>query len=312
MNVHITATRRLLIAALVSLTIPAAAQDQGKSTPPSPGAEKSVAPSAPKNPKKADVEAEDEEGVVTGVGSHFNQTSTPLVNEKGLFEAMFTHRFVEPVREAGGSRAFGLDSGASIGLGMDYSFVKNVALQIFRQSTDADYEFALKATVLRPKKKFPLAIGLRGGLDWETADYVSEKHTAGFAQLLVSVTLGDRVTLAASPTYVSRTPGLNQRVFNVPLNVQIRITNSIAAIGEYVFARKGRFPKIEGVSDPVDQWSFAIEKGLYHHKFALWIGNTPATAVNEYIAGDFAGDRVSDSNIRIGFNLSRQFEIATK
>ena len=298
----------VLVAAL-AVSAPLSAQD---SAPPTRPTETSPSPQAGKN--KGDVRAEqaapesEEEGVATSLGTHFVTTNTPLVNDKGVFEAVFTHRFVTPVREAGGQRAFGLDSGASIGLGMDYAFVKNLAVQLSRQSVDADYEFALKGTLLRPTSSLPVALGLRGGLDWQTADYILEKYAAGFGQFLVSVTLGDRVTLAAAPTYVSRTP-TGGHAWNVPVMAQIKVTSSIAAIGEYIFARRSR---TTDESNTVGQWSFALEKSVYHHRFALVIGNTSATNVDEMTAGDFAGGPQLESNIRLGFNIVRQFDIATK
>ncbi|MEO6325188.1 MAG: DUF5777 family beta-barrel protein [Thermoanaerobaculia bacterium] len=250
----------------------------------------------------------EEEGVATGVGTHFVSTNTPLVNDQGVFEAIITHRFVTPVREAGGQRAFGLDTGASIGLGMDYTFVKNLAVQVYRQSVDADYEFALKGTILRPTAVFPVAVGARFGIDWQTADYIPQKYATPFGQLLLSVTLGDRVTLSAAPSWASRTP-TGHHAWNVPVAAQIKVTNSISAIAEYIFARASRNGD---PAETVGQWSFAIEKAVYHHRFALVIGNTSATNVDEMIGGDFVGGSITESNIRLGFNIVRQFDIATK
>jgi hypothetical protein len=52
-----------------------------------------------------------DEGVTTTVGNRFSQTSTPLTNEQGTFEAVFTHRFNQAVKDAGGSTLWGLDRG---------------------------------------------------------------------------------------------------------------------------------------------------------------------------------------------------------
>ncbi|MGZ6970064.1 MAG: DUF5777 family beta-barrel protein, partial [Thermoanaerobaculia bacterium] len=97
-----------------------------------------------------------DDGVATGVGNRFSQTSTPFTNDKGELEWSFTHRFNQAVINAGGGSLWGLDSGAAIGFGVDYVFVPNVALQVYRANTYADYEFALKATLVRPKASLPL------------------------------------------------------------------------------------------------------------------------------------------------------------
>lgn len=261
-----------------------------------------------KAPAKAAAPEEEEEYVVTGLGNRFVQSYTPLVNKKGLFEAAVTHRFYQPAREAGGGGALGLDGGNSFGLFLEYAFLKNVAVQIARSDANADYEFAAKVTLLRPSKSLPLAIGLRGGLDWQTANYLGPNKKSGFfGQALVSITIADVITLAAAPTIVEKTPGGggsdgNSSVFNVPIIAQIKITSSIAAIGEYVPAKTSRVPGTVG------QWSFAIEKSVYHHKFALRFGNSGAVTTDQIMAGDWQGG-VTESNIRLGFNLTRQFDI---
>jgi Membrane bound beta barrel domain (DUF5777) len=243
-----------------------------------------------------------EEGVATTLGTRFLQTNSPLVNEKGVFDSLITHRFNEPVYTAGFQRLLGLDSGNTYGLGIEYSFLPGVAFQLYRANVDADYEFALKANLVRPKASLPLGLGVRAGLNWLTADY-AEKQSSFFGQVLVSYTIADRVTIAAAPSYTERTP-FQVHQFNVPINIQVKITHSIAAIGEYV-------PKKNFVPGSVAQWSFGVEKALYHHRFMLWIGNSRATTVDQYLGGDFVGG-VTDSNIRLGFNMTRAWDIASK
>jgi hypothetical protein len=241
-----------------------------------------------------------DEGVTTTVGNRFSQTSTPLTNEQGMFEAVFTHRFNQAVKDTGGGTLWGLDSGAAIGIGVDYVFVRNVAVQVYRVNNYADYEFALKATLVRPKASFPLALGARGGLNWRTASY-APKETSAFGQVLVSYTIANRVTLAAAPSYAQNTQ-FQKNVFNVPVILQLRITKSIALLGEYV-------PKKDVVPDSVGQWSVAIEKQLFNHKFALWMGNSQASTVDQYVGGDYSGG-VTDRNMKIGFNLIRQWDLS--
>ncbi|MGZ6970587.1 MAG: DUF5777 family beta-barrel protein, partial [Thermoanaerobaculia bacterium] len=189
--------------------------------------------------------------------------------------------------------------GAAIGFGVDYVFVPNVALQVYRANTYADYEFALKATLVRPKASLPLGLGVRGGLDWRTAAYAPREASA-LGQVLVSYTIANRVTVAAAPSYASNTQ-FQKDVFNVPIMLQVKITKSIAAIGEFV-------PKKNVVPDSVAEWSFSIEKQLFNHKFAVWMGNSQATTVDQYIGGDYGG-AVTDRNMKIGLNLSRAWDL---
>ena len=246
--------------------------------------------------------AQDAEELDPGFGDRFLQTHTPTVNEKGLLEAVFQHRFLQPVIRAGGNNLGGLDSGANIGLGVNYVPVRNLSVEAYRASTNADYEFALKYTFVRPTKKLPLGVGVRAGMDWMTKTEV-EENVGVFGQLLVSATIGSRVTVAAAPTYVSNTVQFED-VWNVPLVLQVSLGKKWSATGEWVFANGD----LEG---SVGQWSFALEKSVWRHRFGVWIGNGSGTTVDQQMAGDFGGG-VTDSNIRLGFNIIRQFDIAVE
>src|SRR5258706_11021908 len=115
--------RRLSLAGALALALAAPALRAQEPAPtPSP-----TPPPAPAPAKKA---ADEEEKVATGVENRFLQTNTPMTNDKGVFEARIQHRFYQSWIESGGGGAFGLDSSANVALWMDYTFVKNLAVQI--------------------------------------------------------------------------------------------------------------------------------------------------------------------------------------
>jgi hypothetical protein len=232
-------------------------------------------------------------------GTRFLQTQSPLVNDKGIFEVVFTHRFNQPVNEAGGNDLFGLDSGANIGIGVSWAPVSRFSAEVYRGSSGGDYEFAAKWAALVPTKELPLGVAVRAGANWLTK-YELEDKLGGFGQLLVAWTFAERVTVAAAPTYSSNTP-LFTDVFNVPLALQVKLGRGLYAGGEYVFRNRD-------LDGSVGQWSFAIEKAVYRHRFLVWIGNSAATTVDQMVGGDYAGG-VTESNIRLGFNISRQFQL---
>ncbi len=152
---------------------------------------------------------------------------------------------------------------------------------------------------MRPQSSFPLGLGVRGGLDWRTAAYAPRESSA-FGQVLLSYTIANRVTVAAAPSYTKNTQ-FQTDVFNVPVVLQLKITKSISLIAEFV-------PKKSFLPDSVAQWTVAVEKQVFHHRFAVWIGNTQATTVDQYIGGDYGGG-ITDRNIKIGFNLSRAWDL---
>jgi hypothetical protein len=234
-----------------------------------------------------------------GYGTRFLQTSTPLVNTPGVLEAVFQHRFNQPVNEGGGNNLGGLDSGANIGLGVNFVPTKNLAFEIYRSSNLGDYEFSAKWTARKPTKSLPIAIGLRAGANWLTKTEL-DKKAGVFGQLLVAATLGERFTIGIAPSFVSNTPAYTD-VWNVPLIVQAKVGRSWYATGEYVFRN-------QDLKGSVGQWSFAVEKSVFMHRFSVWIGNSGALTVDQSLAGDYGGG-VKESNVRLGFNIIRQFEI---
>jgi hypothetical protein len=238
-------------------------------------------------------------GVATQLGNRFLQTQTPLTNDAGVLEASFTHRFAEAAKDAGPAGLWGLGGGSYVTLGVEYVFLKNLSLQISWANSYYDYEFALKATLLRPTKSLPLAVGVRGGLDWDTANDPG-KQSGGFGQLLVSYTVADRVTLAVSPAYVQRSP-YHTDLWNIPVDLQLRLGYSWAILGEYI-------PKKSWTPDSTYQWSVGLQKAVYHHKFVLYFGNTLGVPMDQLIGGDLNGN-VTDRNLHIGFNLIRDFDI---
>lgn len=234
-----------------------------------------------------------------GYGVRFLQTASPLVNDKGILEALFTHRFNEAVNRSGGNGLFGLDSGANVGLGLSYVPLDRLAVEVYRASAGGDYEFAAKYALLTATREMPVGVSVRAGASWMT-NYVLDRKFGGFGQVLVAGTIGDRVTIAAAPTFVANTP-LFKNVFNVPLVLQVRLGNGFFATGDYI-------PRNRDFEGSVGQWSFALEKAVWHHRFAVWIGNSGATTVDQIMGGDYGGG-VTDSNIRLGFNIIRQFAI---
>ena len=239
-------------------------------------------------------------GVASGLGNRFLQTQTPLTNDDGIIEATFLHRWSEAAIDAGPGALWGIGGGAYVNIGLEYAFIRNVAFQVEWANSFYDYEFALKATLLRPTDKLPLAVGVRGGIDWDTFSGPT-KQSSGFGTLLASVTIADRVTIGVSPTYTQRTVWGHSNLFNIPVDLQVWLGKGWSVLGEWV-------PKKSWSPDSTYQWSFGVQKAVFHHKFILCVGNTLPTTVDQLTGGDFNGD-VTDRNIHLGFNIVRDFEI---
>ena len=212
-----------------------------------------------------------------------------------------THRFNQNVKDAGGGSLFGLDSGCvHRASGIEYVPVKNLAVQVYRVNNYADYEFALKATLLRPTAKLPLAVGLRGGLDWRTASY-APKETSWFGQAIVSYTIADRVTLAAAPAWVENTP--------VPEG-RLERARDHAGQGHEVDRAHGRVRPEEGLRARLGRASGPSRSRSRSSTTASRCGwaTRSRRRWTRCIGGDYNGG-VTDNNVKIGFSLSRAWDL---
>lgn len=244
--------------------------------------------------------AEDPEPYIAGYSDRFLAVVSPEVAEKGTLEAMFLHRFNQPVNQAGGTDLFGLDSGANIGLGLSWVPLEGLSIEAFRASTLGDYEFSAKWAALRPTARLPLGVSLRAGANWMTKAKELDTNAGAFGQLLVAWTFDEKVTIAVAPSFTTNTV-LFKNAFNVPIDVRVKLSKRLALVGEYV-------PRNGDLAGSVGQWSAGLETVLFRHRFTVTAGNSAALTVDQMVAGDYGGG-VKESNVRLGFNIVRQFEI---
>jgi hypothetical protein len=240
----------------------------------------------------------------------------------GLLQFLVTHRFRDPVHGSDAHTLYSLDSGADFGLGFSYSPVRNFELALYRSGIQDDYQISAKYA-LRPggagsifgaaiiaggsARREPFVVDENGNLSPD-----SKARSAFFAQAVLAVHFwNDRVSIAAVPSYASRTSS-EERVFNVPVHAAVAVSKSWNIQGEYIPPRKA-------LNGSIAQWSFGIEKVLYRHRFTFFLGNSNASAVDQYLSGDYAlaqkrqlqafDNGFRNNDWHIGFNITRQFKI---
>ena len=108
--------------------------------------------------------------------------------------------------------------------------------------------------------------------------------------------LGQRVTLLASPSWISDTPRL-ENAFNVPFGVSVLVAPDARFEVEYV-------PKNGDLDDSVAAWHAGFSKTVGGHLFKVFLGNSRATTVDQMIGGD-SDAAFRSSDLRLGFNLIR-------
>ncbi len=236
-------------------------------------------------------------GEPTGdLGSRLIDLATPDVVADRTLELTFTHRFLQPTQDGSGSNLWGLDSGAETGIGLAYGWRDRFELALYRTSFQETFELAGKVRLLDQAAGRPLSAALRLGVDRAERDGVADP-TRPFAQILLARTFG-RFTLLAAPSWVGDTPLLADAV-NVPLGLAITLPRETAIKIEVV-------PKNRDLDASTLAWHLALEKAVGGHRFAVVLGNSRATTVDQILGGDFAGGFES-GDVRLGFNLIRDF-----
>ena len=262
------------------------------------------------------------------------------VPRDGTLSLIFTHRFQAAVQNSSPFHdLLSFDSGASIGIGLGYTPIKNLDLSFYRSS-----EVSLDPWEVAGKYQFlsgALGATLRVGADIRSESNLSDR-TSVFVQGMLAYTFASRVRITAVPTYVTKVNGVPRtynpgftppsfpptndpscqpndfggtvcsghyrNVFNVPIGVSIALTRSISLHGE-VTPRVGRYDS-SGVA-----WIASIEKSLLRHRFCFTAGNQRQTTVDQYATGltwasRYSSDKVNGvKGIYLGFNLIRQWKV---
>lgn len=263
------------------------------------------------------------------------------VPREGTLSLLFTHRFVSAVQNSSPFHDLvSFDNGASIGIGLGYSPLKNLDLSFYRSSESSldPWEIAGKYQFL---SKDSVGAALRVGADVRSEADLSDR-TSVFVQGIVAYSLGQRFRITAVPTYVTKingpqrtynpnfTPpsfpppndgscktndfggssctGLYRNVFSVPIGLSVALTRSITVHGE-ISPRLGRY------DSPGVAWVASIEKSLLRHRFCFTAGNQRQTTVDQYAAGlawgsQYTSDKVNGvKGVYLGFNLARQWKV---
>ena len=222
-------------------------------------------------------------------------STTPLGS--GVLQFRVTHRFSEPINHSTGHDLYGFDSGADIGLGIEYGFTQNLEAGFYRSSYVDDYVAHLKFRWIAQCDSFPFSISTRvGGNDLSDSSVKKDKSGA-FAQVIFQRRFGP-VELVVAPSYETNTTSF-KRVTNVPVGFVWQLTESVNLNGEVV-------PKNRDNRQGVTGWTVSIEKRVPGHTFAFTLGNCRATTLDMALASDFPGGYKKD-DIRVGFNITRRW-----
>jgi hypothetical protein len=291
-----------------ALALPAAARAQEPSTAEAAKGAPSTADtpdeaSAPSTASAATVaQAEDDDTVFRPAEPDFTLVSLPTGLPVAKFKSAFrvTHRFTRPLGQGDfgdlAADAFGIDSGARIGLEYRFGIIPHGQIGIHRTS-DRTIEFFGQYELLRQGQKSPFAISALVSVDG-TNNFKDEYSPAAGA--ILSWTHAEHVALYVEPIWVGNTnlfdtTTTQDNTFMVGIGARVRIRPTVYLVGE-------ASPRASGYKPGVNHGSFAIEKRAGGHVFQLNFSDSFGTTMAQIARGGPAS-----KDWFMGFNISRKF-----
>lgn len=233
----------------------------------------------------------------------FTIITLPTTLRVPLFKSAFrvTHRFGRPLGAGDFSDllgdAFGLDSGAQIGLEYRFGLIRGMQVGIHRTSNKT-IEFFGQYSLLRQSGSSPVGVGVLASIDGTNNFRDSYSPALGVA---LSRTIAGWGAVYVEPIWVNNSnPGPDELVDDndsliVGLGARLRIRPTVYLVGEIA-------PRVSGYDPGVTHGSFGIEKRAGGHSFQLNFSNNFGTTMAQVARGGFTND-----DWFLGFNISRKF-----
>ena len=242
--------------------------------------------------------------------SHLVHLPSPLDRRKGDFEAHIQHRFLEPL-DSGARDAFGIDFGANINLGLNYSPTDHLALGISRSRFDKvitlNGAFELQHN---PDSfwKMDVVAGVEGESNFQ-------RHYSPFIQLPTAFDY-KRVRTYLVPTMIfnSRNDELLQNLqpfainpednytFSLGVGVDVAVNPIFSVVGEYI----PRLAGFGGFFEDNPTIAGGVKIRSFGHVFSIVLSTTRDLTPSRYgLNGSLSLPNFSD-NVVLGFNIYRR------
>jgi hypothetical protein len=222
-------------------------------------------------------------------------TTARLPRSKMVFR--LTHRFNEPVSDAGLGGLFGFDSGAMVGIEFRIGLAPGWQA-VFYRTSDRTIQFSTQFDVARQRGRWPIGIAAIAGV--EGADNFQERYSPSLG-LVLSREVGTRGAAYVEPVWVNNSNPLPRQQVDanstmlVGLGTRLRVLDTTYVVAEVV-------PRAGGFGPGVAQISFGIEKRAGGHVFQLTVANGLGTTWGQMARGGPEGN-----HWYLGFNLTRKF-----
>jgi Membrane bound beta barrel domain (DUF5777) len=239
---------------------------------------------------------------------------TVEITGKGSMDFRINHRFA-PVN-LGFYELFGLDN-ASMRMSFDFGLSKNLMVGIGRSTYYKEYDGFIKYRLMHQKTGnggAPLSITWVGALAHRTFKYDPSLKVSGSdrnvytTQLLLARKFNEHTSLQISPTYTHYNRTINLTgggtdLFSVGFLARQKVSKRVSINAEY-FLQTTKF------NGSYDALSIGVDINTGGHVFQIHFTNS--TGMNEHTFIHETTGTWGNGDIRLGFNISRIFNISKK
>jgi hypothetical protein len=230
----------------------------------------------------------------------------PVDLKKGSMEVLIQHRFLGSFGEegVGAGNAWGIDYGANINLGFNYSVTDRLSVGAFRARDDQVVELSGSYEV-RTNRESPWKLSLRGGVEGQKnfheqyAPFLQVASAFEYRRFRFNLVPGVVFNSRPALTQFTRPLAINPRndftVF-VGLGTDIMLTRKMSLIAEYV----PRVAGYGGLGERRDQIGGGFMMRTYGHVFTILVSTSKDFTPAKY------GVNAVSSDVSLGFNIYRR------
>jgi Membrane bound beta barrel domain (DUF5777) len=246
---------------------------------------------------------DDDDEVIPPAQPDFTLSVLPTGMRVPLHKSAFrvTHRFLRPLGDGDFGDllgdAFGLDSGAQIGLEFRYGLIRGTQVGFYRTS-DKTIQLFTEHSLFRQREGMPLAVTVWGSI--EGTNNFKDSYSPALGGVIARL-VGQYAAFYFEPIWVNNSnlePSElvdHNDTFILGIGTRLRVRPTVYVVGEWI-------PRVSGNDPGVDHGTVGIEKRIGGHVFQLNFSNSFGTTMGQIARGGFNND-----NWYLGFNISRKF-----
>ncbi len=230
---------------------------------------------------------------------------SPVDLKRGSVEILIQHRFFESLRDASLAGALGIDSGANIGLGVNFGLTDRLSAGISRSRNDQIVELRGGYEILTsPGSAWKLS--LQGGVEGQRNFH---EQYSPFLQLAAAMDRGPfRLSLVPTMVFNSRPDQLVQynresaihpdsnHSFSLGIGADVAVHRKVSLLGEYV----PRLFGYGGLQQRNDQLGAGVAIRTWGHVFTVLVSSSRDFTPAQYAVNALQRD------VALGFNIYRR------